>query len=490
MMLAGQGRVCVELTDHELRWLWYTQKGKDKEALVPAQFEITPLPKGLIKQGKVLYPETLLSILRGYLEQRRVDFPLPRNPKVGIGLPLQNQFIREYHLPWVKKGHRTGLLRYLAEEEIPIPEEELVYDYSLEEEKGPSRRLRVVLSGIRNSVLSPVIFCFRKAGFEINKVCFSQLAWGKVMGFGPEENTLLLREDEGQIQYVFYKGGIPEIVRSFPATLQYFDEGEWKHEIHRMLLYLSSPYDQMEFTRILWSQDREAEKIGKRIGEYIKDVRERIPVLQGVDEAFYAFWGSQPLNALAAYAPEKYLAVLGLALEDEKLGQNNFWRTENLKKKRQRIKRGVAGVLLLVSIGGLRMLVSTQQTLDTLRVEAQRLSEITANQTWEREKETALKQTWDRIIGNPTAVGQEIRELTAYAPEGIYLERIEIKGRTLLIQGLATESLEVQRMFQQLKAQGWGKVQLAKYQTAGDSLEDSFREGMPIQFVLKAEEDD
>ncbi|MEM5817178.1 MAG: PilN domain-containing protein, partial [Desulfitobacterium hafniense] len=314
--------------------------------------------------------------------------------------------------------------------------------------------------------------------------------WGKVMGFGPEENTLLLREDEGQIQYVFYKGGIPEIVRSFPATLQYFDEEEWKHEIHRMLLYLSSPYDQMEFTRILWSQDREAEKTGKRIGEYIKDVREKLPVLQGVDEAFYAFWGSQPLNALAAYAPEKYLAVLGLALEDEKLGQNNFWRTENLKKKRQRIKQGVAGALLLVSIGGLRMLVSTQQTLDTLRVEAQRLSEITANQTWEREKETALKQTWDRIIGNPTAVGQEIRELTAYAPEGIYLERIEIKGRTLLIQGLATESLEVQRMFQRLKELGWEKVQLAKYQTAGDSLEDSFREGMPIQFVLKAEEDD
>ncbi|WP_144678499.1 PilN domain-containing protein [Desulfitobacterium sp. LBE] len=490
MMPTEQGRVCVELTDHELRWLWYTQKGKDKGSLAPAQFEITPLPKGLIKQGKVLHLDTFLSILKGYLEQYKIDFQLPRNPKIDIGLPLQNQFIREYHLPWVKKRNRTGLLRYLAEEEIPIPEEELVYDYFLEEEKGPSRRLRVILSGIRNSVLSPVIFCFRKAGFEINKVCFSQLAWGRVLGFGPEGNTLFLREDEGQIQYIFYKGGIPKIIRSFPATLQYFGEEEWKHEIHRMLLYLSSPHDQAELMRILWSQDRVAEKTGKRIGEYIKGVRGKVPVLQGVDEAFYAFWGSQPLNALAAYAPEKYLTVLGLALEDDKSVLNNFWRTENLKKKKQRITWGIAGLILLVNIYGLRMLVSTQQTIDTLRVEAQRLSEITANQTWEREKEIALKQTWEGIIGNPTAVGQEIRELTAYAPEGIHLERIEIKGRTLLIQGFATESLEVQRMFQQLKELGWGKVQLAKYQTAGDSLEDSFREGMPIQFVLKAEEDD
>lgn len=485
-MLAGQGRVCVELTDQELRWLWYTRRGKDKEAFVPAQFEITPLPKGLIKQGRVLDPEVFLSILRGCLEQRRADFQLPRNPKVRIGLPLQNQFIREYYLPWVKKGNRSRLLRYLAEEEIPIHEEELVYDCFLEEVKGPPQRLKVILSGIRNAVLSPVIFCFGKAGFEINKICFSQLAWGKVMGFGPEENTLFLREDGEQIQYVFYKRGIPEIIRSFPPTLQHFDEGEWQHEIHRTLRYLSSPHDQMELARILWSQDGEAEKTGKRIGEYIKDVRGKVPVLQGVDEAFHAFWGSQPLKALAAYAPEKYLAVLGLALEDEKLGQNNFWRTENLKKKRQGIKRGVAGVLLLASISGLWMLVSTQQSLGTLRAEAQRLSEIAANHTWELEKETDLKQTWDRIIGNPTAVGQEIRELTAYAPEGIRLERIEIKGRTLLIEGLATESLEVQRMFQQLKTLGWGEVELAKYQTAGDS----FKEAMSIRFALKAEDYD
>ncbi|HHY25467.1 MAG TPA: PilN domain-containing protein [Desulfitobacterium dehalogenans] len=483
MMFADQGRVCVELTDHELRWLWYTQKGKDKWSFLPTQFEITPLPRGLIKQGKILHPDTFLAILQGYLEQRKADFKVYRSPKICIGLPLQNQFIREYHLPWVKKGNRAGLLHYLAEEEIPIPQEELVYDYFLEEQKESSQGLKVILSGIRDSVLSPAILCFRKAGFEINRVCFSQLAWGKALGFGLEGNTLFLREDEGQIQYIFYKGRIPEIVRSLPATLQSFGEKEWNHEIYRMLLYLSSLHDQVELNRILWGQSREAEKTGKRIGEYLKGVGGKVPALQGVDEAFYAFWGAKSFNAFHSYDPEKYLTVLGLALEEEKWALNNFHRTENLRKKEQQIKWIAAGVMLLVSISGSGMLVSTRQTLDILRVEAQRLSEINTSQAWENEKQTAQKQTWDKIAGNPTAVGRGIKELTANAPKGIHLERIEIKGRTLSIQGLATESLEVQRMFQQLQALGWGKVQLAKYQTAGDSI----REGMLIQFVLKAE---
>lgn len=484
MIFADQGRVCIELTDHELRWLWYSLKGREKESFAPIHFEITPLPKGLIKQGRVLHPEALQSILKGYIEKARLDFKLHRKPRISIGLPLQNQFIREYSLPWIKKRSRPGLLRYLAEEEIPIPKEELLYDYFLVEQKGTPQRLKVTLAGIRESVLLPVIFCFEKAGFEIERVSFAQLGWGKVLDFDSEGNTLLLREDEGQIQYIFYKGAIPEIIRNFPTTVQSYGDEEWNDELHRMLLYLSSLHEQVDLGRIFWGKGDMPEKIGIRIGEYLQGVRGKVPVLQGVEEAFQSNWGSESLKAILPNEPEKCLTVLGMALEDDRYSLNNFWRTENLRKKEQRLKWLAAVAMLAISIGGGGMLVSSEQNLDTLRIEVEQLREVKSAQDFEEEQEAVYLHTWEVITGETTAVGQALKELTVYATKGIYLERIEIKDRMIAIQGLAAESFEVQKVFQQLKALGWGKVQLARYQIA----EESLREGMPIQFILKAEQ--
>lgn len=479
-------RVAVELTDHELRWLWYSCKGKGKSKLVPARFEITLLPPGLIRQGKVLQPEEFISILKSYLEKCKVESKLHSNPRIRIGLSLHNQFIREYSLPWVKKGNRAGLIRYLAEEEIPIPKDELIYDYFLEEQKSSFSKLQVILSGIRQSILVPITSNFRAAGFEIEKVSFSQLAWAKVLDFGSGENTLFLREDEGQVQYIFYKGKIPEIIRSFPAAVHYYGEDEWNNEIHRMLLYLSSLHEQVELSRILWGHGRETEEVGERIGKYLQRVRGEVPTLQGVDAACFDFVSSRGLDALRSAEPEKLLTVLGMALEEEKYSLNNFWRVENLKKKKQQVKWIAAGVILLLNLGGYGVLACSEESLEALQVEARQLSEAIKTQVLLEGNLREQRLAWEKVVRHPSEVGQAMRELIAYNTEKIKLDRIEIQGERLLIQGVATESLEVQKVFQQLEATGWGKVQLAKYQLT----ESPSVEGMPIQFTLKAEHHD
>lgn len=477
--------VCVELTDHELRWLWYSFKGKDRHPLVPVRFDIISLPQGLMRQGKVLQHEEFRSILKSYLEQRKLEFKLRRNPRIRIGLSLQNQFIREYSLPWVKKGNRAGLLRYLAEEEIPIPKDELIYDYFIEEQKSSPLRLKVILSGIRESIFSPIASSFSAVGFEIEQVSFSQLSWGNVLDFASAKNTLFLREDEGQVQYIFYKEKIPEIIRNFPAAVQYYGEDEWNNEIHRMLLYLSSLHEDVELlSRILWGHGRETEKVGKRIEDYLQRVRGKAPTLQAVDTVSFGFLDYEPLEALHSAEPEQLLTVLGMALEENKNSLNNFWRVENHRKKKQRVKLVAVILILLMDLGGLGMLASSQESLNALQEEAKQLSEVKNSQVLAEGNLREQRQAWEKVAKHSTTVGQAVGELIVYDTEKIKLERIEIKGQTLLIQGVATESLEVQRVFQQLEASGWGKVQLGKYQLTESSLVG----GMPIQFTLKAEQ--
>ncbi|AGA69871.1 Competence protein A [Desulfitobacterium dichloroeliminans LMG P-21439] len=476
-------KVCVEITADELRWLWCSYKGREGNAIIAVEkFETVPLPLGIIEQGKVQQPGEFLSIVKRYVEERKVEFRLPCHLKLRIGLPIQNQFIREYSLPWARKGDRKGLLNYLAEEEIPIPKKELMVDYLIREEKSSPPRLNVILAGIRKSVLTPLVSSFQAADIEIERVSFSQLVWGNALKFKPQDNTLILRQEAGQILGIYYKGKTPEMIRSVPAAAYSYGEKEWDREIHRLLLHFSSYNEQGDLHRILWGRGSETAELGKRIVEYLHRVHGQESVLQEVDEAFYAAFDKELLQAIPCPEPEKLLTVLGIALDQEKNPLNNFWRGEMRKKKSHRVKTVTAGFLLLINLIGLGMLASSRYTLDNMHNEVNGLREMKANVALAEEQQREQVEAWVMVKNSPTTVGLAMQELSSYNPERIQLERMELKGNNLLMQGVAKESLEVQSVFQDLEAGGWENVVLSNYHVA----EKPLVEHMPIQFTLKA----
>ena len=481
MVWANQGRICVEITDDELRWLWCCPQGRDK-MFNPEHFEITPLPQGVVQQGKIIYPEAFQAILQGYLEKLKSGFKVTHKPRVNIALPMQNQFIRQYNLPWVKKSNRPGLIGYLAEEEIPIVKEELVYDYYCQEPKDHKANLKLVMAGIRETILVPVTSAFVKAGFTINKVTFSPVAYGNALKFGTEDNAVLVGEDEGQIQCIFYKGAVPELVRTFPST-EYYNPDEWQNELQRLHIFFTSLNDQLDELKIIWHKGAIPEELSRKIGEYWQDKFGKRPVLETVEEVCQR--SLQKALMLSAYKSEKYLAVLGLAREGKE-DINNFWRWENRKQKKQKLHRTLASAMLLLSMGGLTLTVSYQENLQSLRLDVERLQAVHSSQVLAAELDKKQRETWEKLVNQSTTVGKAVKELTAYDSEGIKIDRMEIKEHTIVLQGQAAQSLFVEEIYGRLYALEWENVQLVKYQV----VEDYLSEGLPIQFVLKAEKYD
>lgn len=481
MISRDQWLACVEVTDRELRWLWYIPKSKDEESFASmVKFEVIPLPPE-VGRTNLWHEEELKAFVAEYLKKRKAELGVRHSIKLRVGLPIQNQFIREYRLPWVPKGERGGLIKYLAEEEIPIPRNELIYDCFIREEKGSQKELLAVLSAIRRSAFGPVVTSLRDAGFEIERVTFAQLALVKALNFTHNENTLFLREEEGQVQFVFYRGLIPEITRNFPPAAQYYNDEEWDLEIHRMLLYFSSLNEQVELHRLVVGQGKEAEKVGQRISDYNWRLREKRPLLQKCEEIHSNLLSPEKLKNLSGSEPERMLAVLGMALEEGKDSLNNFWRVNYQKKRQERTKQRAVGLVLVLNVLGFALLLSSQQSLELISNEVNQLREYQAVLAAAEQEERDLELAWEEVKRNSTTVGDQLRELSAFNSDTIQFDHVEIKGSELVIQGVATESLEVQGVFQQLEAAGWRNVFLANYQLNYDLGRSS------ISFTLKAE---
>lgn len=465
----------VELTDHELRWLWYIPKqGKEGISMTPVIFKVISLPQGIIEQGEVRQPTELTRILEKCLEEQGVKGRV----KVRIGIPFANSFIREYTLPWVAKRERTHLLSYLADEEIPISVNERFFDSFVTEENSSPKRLRVVLSGIRKWVLSGIITSFEAAGFAIESIEFSLLAWARVLNFGPEEYTLLIKEQRGMIQLILYKGQIPEITRVIPPAAKHYGAEEWSLEIQRILVYFSSLHERVEIQRVVVSQGLEPENLGRRVCAYLSLEKGLEPSFQVLEGAIASL--PQIENCTD---PDQLLAVTGMALVAGRTSSNNFQREENQRKMGQRNKWIAAIVLFALTLMGLGLRVSILKTMDALDREIiqLRVTGESLELLGKRQKEQA--RAWNDLARNPTTVGKDLRVLDGLTRKGLQFDRLEVKEGSLMIQGSASEGVLVQVVLNQLQNSGWEKARLRNYHL--DENQDPEAGG--IKFTLVAE---
>lgn len=475
MMSRERLQASVELTDHELRWLWYIPKqDKNGMSMTPVIFEAISLPQGIIEQGEVLQPTELTRILEKCQKERGIKGRV----KVKIGIPFANSFIRAYTLPWVAKRERRHLLSYLADEEIPISVNERFVDSFVTEENSLPKRLHVVLSGIRKWVLAGIVTSFEAAGFSIESIGFSLLAWARVLNFGSDEHTLLIKEERGMVQLILYKGQIPEITRIIPPASKHYGVEEWSQEIQRILAYFSSLQEQVEIQRVVVSRGVETEKLGRRVCAYLS-------LENGLEPSFQVLEGAIPsLPQIENCSdPDQLLAVTGLALVTGRTFPNNFRREENQRKIGQRNKWIAVVVLFALTLTGLGLQVSTLKVIDALDREIFQLRATGESLELIGKRQEEQARAWNDLAKNPTTVGQDLTVLEGLTRKGIQFDRLEVKEGSLMILGSASEAVLVQEVLNQLQNLGWGKARLRNYHL--DENRDSEARG--IEFTLVAE---
>jgi type IV pilus assembly protein PilM len=480
MGLRTNEQLCVELTDTEIRLFWFIPgKGKSKINMTSVVFETIPLIPGIFEHAIVRQPRQLTQIL----EQCLVSHGIKGRVKVRIGIPLYNGFIREYVIPWIPKRERIQLLSYLADEEIPIPANERVSDYFIREDNSSQKRLCIILSGIRKSVLLGITTCFEEAGFLIEYIGFSAIAWAKVMDFGERDHTLVITEQAGRLQLILYKGQIPEIIRTIPPRTKSLRGEEVRLEIQRFLAYFSTLNEQVKIERIIGFGGEEAESLGRGICDYFSKERGRELIFQTLEEALQ---NKQRIGIEPSHR-ERILTSIGMASYKLTTTFNNFWREENRKRKEQKNVWFAALVFLALSLAGLGFRSYVNENLNILRQEVARIEMAGEHFRQQGNSQGEKARAWSTLVKKPSDIGIELAQLQGLTGKGVQLERLDYKGNVLVIQGNAIEPVLVQEVVSSLQSMGWEKARLTGYRQEQNLSQDQSIKSQRIEFTLTAE---
>lgn len=119
------------------------------------------LPEGTIISGKVVNRDVLIGALRQIKEKNNFDY-------VYASLPEEETFVVRMSVPFVKKSELRGSIELLLEEYIPLPVDQVIFDYEIYVEPKTANEnyiLGVFISP--KSLVADYTAVLQEAGFKV-----------------------------------------------------------------------------------------------------------------------------------------------------------------------------------------------------------------------------------------------------------------------------------------------------------------------------------
>ncbi|CAA7601598.1 Hypothetical protein DEACI_2265 [Acididesulfobacillus acetoxydans] len=445
------GKVFIELTDGEIRFLW-VDRGPLLGKLRRVALERLPLPAGIMRQGLLLEAERLTAILKAYRRERGVI------PPAFLLLPWQQGFARGFRLPWFSAGQRRQALNYFIEEETPISGEEVLNDFSVVEEKR-GKFLEVLAAAVRKSVLTDFVRSFAEAGFRVERVDLAVTALSCVLPLESGQNVLYLKEDEDQLEMALFRGTRLEVVRTFGKAGADADEIEVWRELKRTLFYYAAQDPDFSLQRVCTPDPATAGETGERMRQSLGYAVDVCPAV-ALPRDFEKFRGVLKEVPAAYAASAAYRTGQGL----------NLWRQEEEQRKvRRRIAWGIGAVVILLA-GVFAFWWPVQARSNRLEEELA----VLRPQGYRAEKsirqEEILAESWDKLHRQPLVLADSLRVMTDWQGSGLTLTEIEYKEGKINLKGKAEKGAQVEKLMQKMQSQGWVSPVLAAYRVSGDAI--------------------
>ena len=124
---------------------------------------IAEVPAGAVHDGEVVDPEALGKALAEMFSVNSLS------GNVRLGIANQKVAVRTLHLPVIADpAELETAIRFRAADEIPMPLDQAVMDYTVVGEVGPSseRRLEVVVATARRDMVNAALLALRQAGLR------------------------------------------------------------------------------------------------------------------------------------------------------------------------------------------------------------------------------------------------------------------------------------------------------------------------------------
>lgn len=147
----------IDVSDLSVKYLKFSKSG-DIETY--GEFSI---PQGVIESGEVKKQAELEKIFSSWLSGEGRKF---RGSFVAVSLPEEKSFLRLIQLPKIQRAEIANAVRWEIEGNIPLPLEDLVYDYEALEPMGPYDHLDVLIVAFPKSLLNPYLEVLKKVGLH------------------------------------------------------------------------------------------------------------------------------------------------------------------------------------------------------------------------------------------------------------------------------------------------------------------------------------
>lgn len=173
------------------------------------------LPAGAVIEGAVIDRESAVEAVRNLCREAGM-----RSRSVVLGVANKGVLVRFATFPRVESRKLSGVIRYQASENLPIPLSELVLDYAVLGE-DPQGQLEVLLVGARQDMLSGFLGVMEEAGLFVLDIDIAPLALLQLREMLPGNGCLaLLHIANGLSSLLVVEKGLPRLVRLISRGLQ------------------------------------------------------------------------------------------------------------------------------------------------------------------------------------------------------------------------------------------------------------------------------
>ncbi|MCX7773784.1 MAG: pilus assembly protein PilM [Clostridia bacterium] len=213
MGLWNKSVIGMELDSQEIRAV--ELKGSQKKPVVSAWGRIR-LPEGVVKDGRVIESKSFSAHAERLLNENGF-----KNRDVVLGVNNQDVIVRFASFPKVPEDKIRNMIRFQAQDYIPVSLEELELDYVVVGEKKTEEGefINVILVGARKKMLNDFIEALSGANLNIREIDSTMLALGRAALIESQDGTFALagfNNDIGNI--LIFKDGILGMARSVSIT--------------------------------------------------------------------------------------------------------------------------------------------------------------------------------------------------------------------------------------------------------------------------------
>jgi len=168
------------------------------------------VPAGIILNGEIQKEADLVKVLNDWLSR---DGRKVRSSFMVVSLPEEKSYVRLLQLPKIKREDVRGAIRWEIEANIPVPMDELTYDYEIIEPAGASNEdhVDVLVVAFHKKIVESYVRVLKSAGIRVAAMELESQAIVRAIRHRHKDNLVRAVADVGRNRIsltIFSQGAI------------------------------------------------------------------------------------------------------------------------------------------------------------------------------------------------------------------------------------------------------------------------------------------